>query len=231
MFPTKLQQRLQRNLAFACASNKTFDPKVVSKIKAYLDSIEAITDTTTTLGFEAGSVDGERMRLDAEEAACLNALFKKLHGDAAFKEIKEDRELLMPANLKGQLKTLADKLLKDKPQHVLVRLALEHATAYYRIEEIQTCSYVYFSKPEQAVSNYSSYKKDIEKGGGALVVLRVEIAKLTSPSQDPSDSTAIRTAFKVDSSLVMVMENHSSFANKEWRNDEKNWKPIAELSA
>jgi hypothetical protein len=60
--------------------------------------------------------------------------------------------------------------------HFLRRLAVQYTQLYYRVEELQTSTHVYFSEPKDAVQNYTTYKKHLGLDN-PLVVLRVDLGR------------------------------------------------------
>ncbi|WP_338848967.1 hypothetical protein V8J88_08480 [Massilia sp. W12] len=222
-----LENRLKRNLMYACAANKTLSKTKLKEIKTFLAQVAQWDENGINLYYVPAFRENDREKLDDMESQTLDVLCKKKLGDD-YKAVESDGKLV-PYFRNSDLATTAT-LLLNSPQHVLTRLARQHTDAYYRIEEIQTCSHIYFSKPGQAVSNYASYKKDIGESGDKLVILRVLIKDLIQPMQDPSDANAIRTRFAVDPKFIMVVEDHENFPDKEWRTDEKNWKALSSLS-
>lgn len=118
-------------------------------------------------------------------------------------------------------------LIRDK-NHYLTRLAVQLVSYRFKIEETITASHIYFLKPgDDAKSGYRDYRQHL--GDANIVVLRVLKADIPDLIQDDSEGRAMMTARPVHPDLIQVMVNHDDFPKEDYRTDDKNWQPIANL--
>lgn len=180
------------------------------------------------VGYAPGGIDpsADRLALDAAaEAALLR--FKAALPSIRLAPVKEragDFFKLMRAKETAQL---VEKL-QAVNSHFLTRLSVQFVHYYYRIEELQTSTHVYFSKPQDAVSMYQKYKAHLG-ANNPLVVLRVKL-ETVAWQEDLADGGAIKVKDGVPPALLQIMENHDNFANAEFRTAPKNWKPLTEFA-
>lgn len=180
------------------------------------------------VGYAPGGIDpsADRLALDAAaEAALLR--FKAALPSIRLAPVKEragDFFKLMRAKETAQL---VEKLQAVK-SHFLTRLSVQFVHYYYRIEELQTSTHVYFSKPQDAVSMYQKYKAHLG-ANNPLVVLRVKL-ETVAWQEDLADGGAIKVKDGVPPALLQIMENHDNFANADFRTAPKNWKPLTEFA-
>lgn len=120
-----------------------------------------------------------------------------------------------------------DMLIRNK-NHFLVRLAVQFVSYKFKVEETITASHVYFLKPgKNAESGYNDYKKHL--GDATIVVLRVRKIDVPSLVQDDSEGRAMMTDKPVSPNIIQVMVNHDDFTKEDYRIDDKNWQPLANL--
>ncbi|NRR31425.1 hypothetical protein HSX11_14705 [Oxalobacteraceae bacterium] len=124
------------------------------------------------------------------------------------------------------LASMAAHIIQEHPAHVLTRLAKAHAAGYYRVEELQTSTHVYFSWAKHAVSCYADYRKKLESGGGgAIVVLRAALKSLKW-EQDMAEYRAIKVEELVTPDKLQIMADHTKFRDTEYRCDAGNWQAL-----
>ncbi|KQX01194.1 hypothetical protein ASC94_00650 [Massilia sp. Root418] len=180
------------------------------------------------VGYAPGGIDpsADRLALDAAaEKALLR--FKEALPSIRLAPAKERAGTFFGLTRAKETLQLVEKLQGVK-SHYLTRLSVQFVHYYYRIEELQTSTHVYFSKPQDAVSMYQKYKAHLG-ASNPLVVLRVKLDTVAW-LEDLADGGAIKIKDGVAPALLEIMESHDNFANADFRTAPKNWKPLADFA-
>jgi len=218
MEPRLRADRLKRDLAVLIFAGATAE----QLLSVHLDAVP-IT------GYQPLGADPNADLLALDEAAAAALERFKAHVSAiAHKPLVATGALFIKV-WRGKDVAQAVPLFQARMTHFLTRLAVQFTQLHYRVEELQTATHVYFSKPEDAVALYPTYKKHL---GGAtpLVVLRVDLDKVAW-EVDQGQGGAIKIKNGVDAALLDVMEQHERFAEEAWRSSPKNWKPLLAFDA
>lgn len=218
MEPKLRADRLKRDLAalmFAGAAAEQL-------LQVQIDEIP-ITDYRP-LGVDASA---DLLALDEAAAAALERF--KAHVPAIANKPLVAKGALFVKVWRGADVAKAVPLFQARLTHFLTRLAVQFTQLHYRVEELQTATHVYFSKPEDAVALYPSYKKHLGNET-PLVVLRVELDKVAW-EVDLGQGGAIKVKNGVAPELLEVMEHHARFAEEAWRSSAANWKALSAFDA
>lgn len=169
-----------------------------------------------------GSNDVDIPKLDQIEEKYLER-FK----EALPKLQKYDANKFFQSGKNFLVESRASTMLIRNRNHYLTRLAVQYVSYRFKIEETITASHIYFLKPQDAKSGYRDYRSHL--GDATIVVLRVKKANLTNLVQDDSEGRAMMTDRPVLPAVIEVMVNHDNFPDEDYRIDDRNWQPLANL--
>ncbi len=218
MEPKKRTERLKRDLAVLLFAGATVEQLLSVKI-----------DETPITEYRPLGIDSSTDLLALDEAAdAALENFKARVPTIANKPLVATGAMFLKV-WRGAEVAKAVPMFQARMTHFLTRLSVQFAQLHYRVEELQTATHVYFSKPEDAVALYPTYKKHLG-GNVPLVVLRVDLDNVAW-EVDASQGGAIKVKNGVDAALLEVMEQHERFAEEAWRNSPQNWKPLSAFDA